>query len=414
MARPVGTLSPLIVENTTFYFSLSATPQPLKPAVPPSVKQGVTAVYATLYGLLFLFVYLQLWLVLLYRHKRLSYQTVFLFLCLLWAGLRTTLFSFYFRNTMTANHLDPFSFWLLYCCPVCLQFFTLNLMNLYFAQVVFKAKTKFNPEISKGFTFTRALLLTASLVFLLVNLTCALLVRMQQRESWTVVLVRVLINDTLFILEAVSLAASLVTLAKLSPSTSIYLQAKGTTVCRTAALGTCVILLFTSRACYNLAALVLSRKKQMDSFDFDWYNISDQADLQMDLGENGYLVFGVILFVWELLPTALLVGFFRVRRPSQDRANTGLINGQSTGPRSYFFDNPHQYEVNFPAPWLSAGQAERSSLTGSLQENSWYGAMTRNGTEAGWFGHNETAPLLFARDTVQTNQHHSLYSTPQN
>lgn len=37
-----------------------------------------------------------------------------------------------------------------------------------------------------------------------------------------------------------------------------------------------------------------------------------------DLGNKGYLVFGLILFVWELLPTTLLVGFFRVHRPQQD------------------------------------------------------------------------------------------------
>ncbi|XP_010867975.2 uncharacterized protein LOC105010326 [Esox lucius] len=85
--------------------------------------------------LLFAFLYAQLWLVLCYRHKRFSYQTAFLFLCLLWAALRALLFSFYFRDCVTANALGPFAFWLLYCFPVCLQFFTLSLMNLYCAQV---------------------------------------------------------------------------------------------------------------------------------------------------------------------------------------------------------------------------------------------------------------------------------------
>ncbi|MGH0135081.1 UNVERIFIED_CONTAM: hypothetical protein FKN15_013461 [Acipenser sinensis] len=107
----------------------------LSPAVPPYVKLGLTIAYTVFYSLLFLFVYVQLWLILHYRHKRFSYQTVFLFLCLLWAGLRTVLFSFYFRNFVTANSLSPFVFWLLYCFPVCLQFFTLSLMNLYFVQV---------------------------------------------------------------------------------------------------------------------------------------------------------------------------------------------------------------------------------------------------------------------------------------
>lgn len=110
-------------------------PPTLTPAVPPYVKLGLTSVYTAFYSLLFVFIYAQLWLVLRYGHKRLSYQSVFLFLCLLWASLRTVLFSFYFRDFVAANALSPFVFWLLYCFPVCLQFFTLTLMNLYFTQV---------------------------------------------------------------------------------------------------------------------------------------------------------------------------------------------------------------------------------------------------------------------------------------
>lgn len=46
-----------------------------------------------------------------------------------------------------------------------------------------------------------------------------------------------------------------------------------------------------------------------------------QADLRSSLGDAGYIVFGVILFVWELLPTSLVVFFFRVRRPPQERVS---------------------------------------------------------------------------------------------
>ncbi len=104
-------------------------------AISPTLELSLTAVYTVLYSFLFVFVYLQLWLILHYGHKRFSYQSVFLFLCLLWAALRTTLFSFYFKNVVQANQLQPLAYWLLYCCPVCLQFFTLCLLNLYFTQV---------------------------------------------------------------------------------------------------------------------------------------------------------------------------------------------------------------------------------------------------------------------------------------
>lgn len=43
-----------------------------------------------------------------------------------------------------------------------------------------------------------------------------------------------------------------------------------------------------------------------------------QADLKNQLGDAGYVVFGVVLFVWELLPTTLVVYFFRVRNPTKD------------------------------------------------------------------------------------------------
>lgn len=113
----------------------SSSAELIQAAVPPSVQLGLTVLFTVLYSLLFVFVYLQLWLILHYGHKRFSYQSVFLFLCLLWSALRTTLFSFYFKNVVQANQLQPLPFWLLYCFPVCLQFFTLCLLNLYFAQV---------------------------------------------------------------------------------------------------------------------------------------------------------------------------------------------------------------------------------------------------------------------------------------
>lgn len=104
-------------------------------AISPTLELSLTTIYTVLYSFLFVFVYLQLWLILHYGHKRFSYQSVFLFLCLLWAALRTTLFSFYFKNVVQANQLQPLAYWLLYCCPVCLQFCTLCLLNLYFTQV---------------------------------------------------------------------------------------------------------------------------------------------------------------------------------------------------------------------------------------------------------------------------------------
>ncbi|KAG7486978.1 hypothetical protein JOB18_043559 [Solea senegalensis] len=343
--------------------SLALLPPPptISPAVPPVVKLGLTVVYTVFYSLLFAFVYAQLWLVLRYRHKRFSYQTSFLFLCLLWAALRALLFSFYFRDCVTANALAPFAFWLLYCFPVCLQFFTLSLMNLYCAQVYFKAKSKYAPALLKYRLPLYLVFLGVSLLFLVVNLVCALLVKMSTTDVKTIVLVRVTINDSLFVLCAVSLSVCLYKVAKMSLA-NIYLESKGTSVCQVTLIGIMVVLLYASRACYNLVVLALANIETVNSFDYDWYNVSDQADLRSSLGDAGYIVFGVILFVWELLPTSLVVFFFRVRRPPQDRSSAGIPN-HILSSRGYFFDNPRRYDSDDDLAWSIPPQNASASLS---------------------------------------------------
>nr|XP_056708826.1 integral membrane protein GPR137B [Euleptes europaea] len=338
------------------------SPPTLSPAVPPYVKLGLTIAYTVFYSLLFVFIYIQLWLVLHYRHKRFSYQTVFLFLCLLWASLRTVLFSFYFKDFVSANSLSPFAFWLLYCFPVCLQFFTLTLMNLYFTQVIFKAKSKYSPELLKYRLPLYLASFFVSLLFLLVNLTCAVLVRLENSERKSIVLVRVTINDTLFVLCAISLSICLYKISKMSLA-NIYLESKGSSVCQLTTIGVTVILLYASRACYNLFVLSFSPSKTMNSFDYDWYNVSDQANLKSQLGDAGYLVFGIILFVWELLPTSLVVFFFRVRNSTKDITNPGIVPSHAFSPRSYFFDNPRRYDSDDDLAWSISPHSVHGSFS---------------------------------------------------
>lgn len=67
-----------------------------------------------------------------------------------------------------------------------------------------------------------------------------------------------------------------------------------------------------------------------------------QADLQSTLGDAGYIVFGVILFVWELLPTSLVVFFFRVRQPNQDRVSQLLPSASGFQPGGQEFSQGSQ------------------------------------------------------------------------
>lgn len=76
----------------------------------------------------------------------------------------------------------------------------------------------------------RCVYVSMSVIFLCVNVVCASL---EERggsgdKAWNLVLVRVLVNDLLFILEAVCLAASLILLTQFSLPTIPYLSRKVT------------------------------------------------------------------------------------------------------------------------------------------------------------------------------------------
>ncbi|XP_017577093.1 integral membrane protein GPR137C [Pygocentrus nattereri] len=392
-------------------------------AISPQVQLALTAVYTALYSLLFFFVYSQLWLILHYGHKRLSYRSVFLFLCLLWSALRTTLFSFYFRNVPQASQLQPLPFWLLYCFPVCLQFCTLCLLNLYFAQMMCKAKAKYSPELSKYKMPLRLAFFLVSVFFLVVNVTCSLVVQIDTTvdavKARHITLARVLINDSLFVLCAISLATCICKLAKMS-SANVYLESKGTSVCQATATGAVVVLLYTSRACYNLAVVAVSPKDKATPFSYGWYSFSDQVDVEKVSGE-AYVVFGIVLFFWEFVPTTLLVMFFRVQRPNQNLAPGGMITSHSFNSRAYFFDNPRRYDSDDDLSRSVNSRGERgSSMISSAPQMgpSWYGSIQRTGSLTGashlFSGpQTSTAPLLLAYGNIQTSQHHNYYSTPQ-
>lgn len=67
---------------------------------------------------------------------------------------------------------------------------------------------------------------------------------------------------------------------------------QGTSVCQVTGVGAVVILLYSSRACYNLLVLALSNKS-ISSFDYDWYNVSDQVRRSLqEFWENWWILAG--------------------------------------------------------------------------------------------------------------------------
>ncbi|XP_019688579.1 integral membrane protein GPR137C isoform X2 [Leopardus geoffroyi] len=348
-------------------------------AVPGSVQLALSILHALLYAALFAFAYLQLWRLLLYRERRLSYQSLCLFLCLLWAALRTTLFSAAFSLSGSLPllrppaHLHFFPHWLLYCFPSCLQFSTLCLLNLYLAEVICKVRCA--TELDKHKILLHLGFILASLLFLVVNLTCAVLVHGDVPENqlkWTV-FVRALINDSLFILCAISLVSYICKITKMS-SANVYLESKGMSLCQTVVVGSVVILLYSSRACYNLVVITISQDTLESPFNYGWDNLSDKAP-------------------------------------------AGMINSHNYSSRAYFFDNPRRYDSDDDLPRL--GGSREGSLSNS-QGLGWYGTMTGCGSNSYTVSPHlngpmtDTAPLLFTCSNLDMSNHHSLYVTPQN
>lgn len=48
-------------------------------------------------------------------------------------------------------------------------------------------------------------------------------------------------------------------------------------MCQATAIGAVVILLYTSRACYNLVVVALSPQDRPSPFNYGWYSVSDQV-----------------------------------------------------------------------------------------------------------------------------------------
>ncbi|XP_066480491.1 integral membrane protein GPR137C [Tiliqua scincoides] len=385
--------------------------------VPWPAALGLSLLHTALCGGLFLFAYLQLWLLLHYRERRLGYRPVGLFLCLLWAALRTVLFCCCLQGALRGGRLlplPPLPRWLLFCLPTCLLFAAACLLGLYFAEVIFKVKCAAEFNKYKALLYMGSII--TSLLFIFVNLTCALLARDGVSENqlrWTV-FTRALINDSLFILCAIWLACCMCKLAKMS-SANVYLESKGTSVCQALLVGSVVVLLFSSRAFYNLIAVAISPDHVPSPFNYGWDNLSDKVGGE-DVSSEEYMVFGVVLFLWEFVPTTFVVHFFRAQRLAQNLTSAGMVNSHSYSSRAYFFDNPRRYDSDDDLPRLGGGRSEGGSLA-TPQSSGWYGSLTRSDgcvtippLSAPTL---DVAPLLFTQGALEP-RNHSLHLTPQN
>ncbi|XP_074631968.1 G protein-coupled receptor 137Ba-like isoform X2 [Acropora palmata] len=324
LSVPISTLS----NNNT-------APISIQPGISQVTHLSLAIVFTALFALLFLMILLQLCLILYFGHRRLSYQTVFLFIYLFWASLRTTLFSFYFNDSSGTDSLSLLLRWLLFSLPIYLQFLTLSLLTLYLSKVVLRARrVPLDPVYSRKYLFSS--FAAVNTIFLAINISSAFFCPRQDAHE-VMVIVRVVINGFLFVLVGIVLCFCII---------------KGASTRQGIILCVLVVLLYLSRVIYNLVAVTVPH--DVSSFGFGWINVSDEGEIKYNASEHAsihedirdreFITFGVVLIVWEVLPTFMVVWFFRVRKPNIGDMGPTAIASQSCDKKSYFFDNPRRYD----------------------------------------------------------------------
>ncbi|XP_020623456.1 integral membrane protein GPR137B-like isoform X3 [Orbicella faveolata] len=331
------------------------TPADILPPISHLAQLVLASVFTVLYAVLFLLILVQLYLILYFKHRRLSYQSVFLFIYLFWAALRTTLFSFYFNDTSplqakNQKNIGSLARWLLFALPICLQFLTLSLLTLYLAKVVLKTRRiSFDPITFRKYVVGSFAMV--NIVFFAINMTSSFVCPEQDAHEKLVIL-RVVVNGLLFVVVGIVLCFCIIKITR-APSPTVLLEGQGATTKQGIVLCVLVVLLYVSRVIYNLIAVTVPH--DLSSFGYGWINVSDEGEikykesadkksLHSDIRDVEFITFGIVLIVWEVLPTFMFVWFFRVRRPNVGDMGPSAIASQSYDKKSYFFDNPRRYD----------------------------------------------------------------------
>ncbi|XP_067938453.1 G protein-coupled receptor 137Ba-like isoform X2 [Watersipora subatra] len=245
---------------------------------------------------------------------------------------------------------------------VCSDVTTVN--GLFNKQVVIKAR--YPPVRARLYKWRIRVACAASVaVFTIVNITCGLIAQSFIRNpgaiSFNAVVVRVSINGFLFLAHGVMLSYWIFSLNRVANARDI-LESRGTNLWQSWATCIFIVFIFASRTLYNVIALALP--KLIPNFGYGWLNVTDQADLvDLDTGYT-YAVYFAALFLWEILPTIIVIVFFRVQKPSSIQENSF---DDLSYQQHYFFDNPRRYDSEED---LSTKYGSQSSISSSNRQYS--------------------------------------------
>lgn len=258
--------------------------------------------------------------------------------------------------------------------------------------------------------------LLSLLCFLGGNVAFSVLVHRNPGDELLVIL-RVVLLDGLFLVMAITLGV-LIMLIYTTRAGRDVLETQGVHKCWPLLFSLSLILLFVSRALYDIIALCVADVK---SFGFGWTFATDMADYEFQKpngqeNKYGYIAYFVVLVVWEVLPTYLVVLFFRVRIPHKDSlTSTGTVSTQAQN-RKHFFDDPNRYDTEtdellgsanrsshmaIPSQFLQAGYGSTASVPGKYP-----GTSSINQPTSGHSSYmpGTTPPQLFTAPTFFTDR----------
>lgn len=414
------------------------TEAPIGPGeAPVSIHYSVTIVITVLVGILFLLVYVQLVMVICFGYKLLTYQTVLLFDILLWASLRLTLYSFYFYHCCEqVDKLDKTVLgWFLVSLPPCLQFFSLAVLVHYFSESIFKVLKRRQEmaslappyrKMKKYRVFCEFLWVTSVLTFLAGSLVFHFLIdnatdQVNSHSTRSVlVILRVVLLDGLFLIMGITLGICIIIIYTTRAGKDV-LEAQGGRKCIPPLISCLLIILFASRDIYSLVAAISGT----NNFNLSgyWVFVTDEGDFgfmaDVKRAKYGYIAYLVVLMVWEVLPTYIIISFFRVRLPNHSSLKLRLKPCKvrkkiAHTNQKHFFENPNRYDEHeqllYP-PGPVQRQSSTSthvsipSLTGSHQPASHQFSGHNNNNSSGGYGSTNTQPR-----PPQAKQHYSINS----
>eukprot|EP00128_Syssomonas_multiformis_P008161 Colp12_sorted_trinity150504_noHs@71 len=281
---------------------------------------------AVLYSILFLICVFQLCRIFYFRHKKASYQTYFLALCLVWTVIRAIFLGFCYRDWVT---MPSWLLRILYWLPINVQFATYSLVVLYFAQVVHKHDWE---KSYKRMFYASWIVVNILLIIPLIAWMIA--VGDDPVTSEKQFIARQVSTAVVFFILVIILAVYGFKLSQVARETTVSVGVKKIGGTQVQLLIACIIFLFSTRVIYNILSA------------------TGVLRIAVTNAPPEEAIVSSLLFVfWEIIPIASINYFFRESsRPRQTgssftQTQTENKPSKRASQARNLFQNPNRYDA---------------------------------------------------------------------